>query len=75
MFINAEEAYKRLAQSIGELPKNLSEAGRQQAILNEILRVGGERFQNISSSISPVQESIKVLKVAFDDLSDTFRCF
>lgn len=75
LFINAEEAYKRLAQSIGELPKNLSEAGRQQAILNEILRVGGDRFQNISSSISPVQESIKVLKVAFDDLSDTFSVF
>jgi|LakMenEpi12Oct12_1017442.scaffolds.fasta_scaffold00240_3 hypothetical protein len=75
LFINAEEAYKRLASSIGELPKNLSEAGRQQAILNEIIRVGGDRFKNISQSISPVQESLKVLGVSFNELSDTVSLF
>lgn len=72
IFINAEQAYKRLADSIGTLPNNLSETGKQQAILNEVLRVGEERLKNISSSITPVEKSLKVLAVSFGEVGDTF---
>jgi hypothetical protein len=72
IFINSEQAYKRLADSIGTLPNNLSETGKQQAILNEVLRVGEERLKNISSSITPVEKSLKVLAVSFGEVGDTF---
>jgi hypothetical protein len=71
LVVNAELAYQRLADSLGVTVKELTEAGKQQAILNEVLRFGEQNLKNITSSIEPVNQSIKRLGVSFGEVADT----
>jgi len=71
LVVNADVAYQRLADSLGVTVKELTEAGKQQAVLNEVLRFGEQNLKNITSSIEPVNQSIKRLGVSFGEVADT----
>jgi hypothetical protein len=75
IFINAASAIDNYEIAIGAAKGTLTEANKQQAILNEVLKVGDERFKNISTSITPVDESVKKLKVSYGELGDTVANF
>lgn len=68
---NADKAYEDYARKIGVVKENLSEAQKQQALLNAVLATGNERFKNINSSITPLAESIKKSSVAVGELGDS----
>lgn len=75
IFINSSAVIENYEKTLGAASGGLTEAGRQQAILNEILKVGEERFKNINTSITPVDESVKKLKVSYGELGDTVSIF
>ena len=68
LIINAEDAYKKYAKSIGVSSQSLSEAGKQQALLNEVLSKGGERFKNISADAGGATGSLQRMSVAMNNL-------
>lgn len=71
LFINSTATIDNFEKALGAASGGLKEAGRQQALLNEILKVGNERFQNVNASITPVDESIKKLGVSYKEVGDT----
>lgn len=71
LFINSTATIDNYEKALGAASGGLTEAGKQQAILNEIVRVGNERFQNINASITPVDEAIKKLGVSYGEVGDT----
>lgn len=71
IFINSASVVENYEKALGATVGGLTEAGRQQAILNEILKVGEDRFKNISTSITPVNEAVKKLDVSYGELGDT----
>jgi len=70
IIVDQEEAYRRFADSIGVAAASLNEAGKKQAILDEILRKGGETFKNVDPSVRQLSTSIDRLKVQLGDLFD-----
>jgi hypothetical protein len=71
IFISSDVAFQRMADGLKTTTKELTEAGKQQAILNEVLRFGEQNLKNITSSIEPVNQSIKRLGVSFGEVADT----
>ena len=49
IFIDGASAIKDYEKSINAIPGGLTEAQRQQAILNEVLKVGADRFKLVNS--------------------------
>jgi hypothetical protein len=71
IFIDSAKAVSDYEKSIGAAKDGLTEAGRQQAILNQVLKVSEESFKNITTSISPVDEALKKFNVSFGEVGDT----
>lgn len=71
LITDSEKAYDKYAHQVGVAKENLSEAQRQQALMNAVLTAGEEKFKNINSSVTPLSESLKQQKVAFKELGDT----
>jgi hypothetical protein len=71
IFIDANEAVKAYSSSIDKSAESLSEAEKQQAILNKVLEVGDKNFKNISTSITPLDEAVRKLDVSYGELGDT----
>lgn len=72
IFVDAEKAVKSYAQSLGVSANSLTQAGRQQAIMNEVLNKGQKAFEGISSS-KEATLSMGRLKVAIEELSETIK--
>jgi hypothetical protein len=72
IFFDAGKAVSDYEKQLGAVPGGLTEAGRQQAILNEVLKVGNDRFKNITNSIVPLDQAIKQFGVSFGEVADTF---
>lgn len=71
LFINSTATIDNYEKALGAAAGGLTEAGRQQAILNEILKVGNDRFQSVNASITPVEEAVKKLGVSYGEVGDT----
>lgn len=71
LIVNAEDAYKKYGEKVGVAANNLSEAQRQQAILNAVLEKGNTQFKNITGSITPLTEASKQFKVALNEIGDS----
>ncbi|MEN0059511.1 MAG: hypothetical protein AAGB31_11800 [Bdellovibrio sp.] len=71
IYIDNAEATKQYARSLGLAASDLDLAQRQQAILNAAIEVGGKRFKDINTEITPVGNSIKVAREAIKDLVDS----
>jgi hypothetical protein len=70
IIVDQEAAYRKFADSIGVASGALSDAGKKQAILNEILLKGGDTFKNVDPNISQLSVSVDRLKVQLGDIFD-----
>lgn len=73
--IDATKAYEEYAKQLGVTKDQLSESGRQQAILNAVLQRGEERFKNVSSELGGANSAMTRLSVSFNNIIETFQSF
>ena len=63
---------KRYAEANGIAKERLSDAAKQQAILNEVLSQGKKKFGETGAEIAPIEGGTRRLALAMDDLKDAF---
>lgn len=73
LVIDSESVFKKYAATLNVTASELTQAERQQAILNAVLEKGKTQFQNIDGSITPITTSLKKQAVAVGELGDTFK--
>lgn len=71
--IDRDQAEKNFAKSLGVSVGTLNEAGRQQAILNEVLDKGNSSFKNINDQTLQTTNAWKELGVAIKEAGDQFK--
>ena len=71
--IDSDQVFKNYAKSLDITADKLTQAERQQAILNAVLEKGSERFKNVNDSTTPIASSLKRLSVSFGELGDTAK--
>lgn len=73
IIVDADKAYKNYAKSIGSSVAYLSEAGRQQAILNAVLEKGKTSFSGVNdNTLNATKEWIR-FKNSIKDAADTLE--
>jgi hypothetical protein len=70
LFIDAQEAADKYARSLGITSNELTQTGRQQAILNEVLARGEKAFQGVDESANKITKGSKTLSTSFGELGD-----
>jgi hypothetical protein len=70
IILDSDEAMKKFASSIGTSANALTEAGRQQAILNAVLEKGKISFQGIDGDVGKSTGSFQRLLVALKNLTE-----
>lgn len=73
IFIDTNKALKDFAKSLGVSVDALTEAGKQQAILNATLDYGNQRLQGTKNTSDTLSESWTRLKVAFSEFFEVFN--
>ena len=68
IMVDAEAAVKKYAESLGVSVDKLNEAGKQQAIMNEVLAQGSAKFSGIDEGSQVATKGLKKLMVAFGQL-------
>jgi hypothetical protein len=68
--IDAEATYKAYAKSIGVAVEQLTEEGKQYALMNQVLKTGGDKFKNVDENASELKNNVQRLTVAFGDLKE-----
>lgn len=69
--IDMNKAYKDYAASIGVAVGSLSKAGQQQAILNQAITMGREKFKNVDEDIRENINLWEQLKAIVKDIGET----
>lgn len=69
IMVRLDDAVSDYADSLGKLPKQLTQAERRQAFLNATITQGIKKFGDISQSVDP--NPYDQLAAAFRELSDT----
>lgn len=69
--VDVQKSYADYAKSVGQTTEELSEAQKQQAILNSTLTIGASKFKEISSSLTPIDEASKRAHVSLNELNET----
>lgn len=72
LIVNADEAERKYAKSIGTTIERLSEQGRQTALMNAILEQGDKKFKDTGSSALNFTQQLKVLASTIKDVYDNF---
>jgi hypothetical protein len=72
LFIDGDKAIKDYARSLGVSADMLTQAGKQQAVLNAVLEKGKTAFEGIKVE-SSTTDSVKRLGVAFNDLKESLK--
>lgn len=67
---DVSRVYDTYARSIGVTADLLSEQGKQQALLNQILTVGNEKFKNVTGQTEPMSKGLKQIGVAATELKE-----
>lgn len=70
--IDAQKAYKDYAKSIGTVAEALTEAGKQEAIMQAVLEKGQTRFKGVDGSVKEATNAWKEFKVAINDIAEAF---
>jgi hypothetical protein len=68
--LDGEKVLADYAKEQGKTVAQLSEAAKQQAILNAALEQGNQKFKETGAQAAPIEGGIKKLSLAFDDLKD-----
>jgi hypothetical protein len=72
LMVDVEGAEKKFAAAAGLSVKELSEFGKQQAILNAALEAGNKRYKDNAEAIAPLTTSWKKFKVGVGELYEVF---
>lgn len=70
--IDADEALKKYAKTVGTTVNSLTEFQKQQAIINEVLSVGKEKYKGISTDTDLLADKVKSLGVAWNEMKEAF---
>lgn len=70
--IDADEALKKYARTVGTTVNSLTEFQKQQAIINEVLSVGKEKYKGISTDTDLLADKVKSLGVAWNEMKEAF---
>lgn len=70
ILVDTEKVYKDYARTLGTVVPLLSEQQKQQALLNEVLRQGNERFRNVDVDGGKATDAVKRFSVAVGELKD-----
>lgn len=70
IIIDSDKAYEKYAKSIGVTKDVLSEAGKQQAILNEVLAKGEQRFKNVSAESGGLTSAYTRFKISLNNAAE-----
>ena len=70
IFIDTDKVLQDYAASLGVTVKQLSDTGKQQAILNAVLEKGKQNYSDTSGEVAPMEGGIRKLGLAFDSLKD-----
>lgn len=73
LIINSDEAYAKYAKSIGVTKDLLTESGKQQALLNEVLEKGEAKFAGVALRSDNLTESLQRLKVESNNSLEDFQ--
>ena len=68
--IDARKAEEEYARSIGTTVGSLSEAGKQQAIMNAVLETGKDRFKGVDSSLKEATDTWTQFKVTINQVKE-----
>jgi hypothetical protein len=71
IIVDSESAVKKYAISLGVTVDMLTESQRKQAILNEALEQGRQKFSNLPSGIAPTTLALKQLRVTLSEIAET----
>lgn len=73
--IDVDKAYEKYAKTLGGTASQLSEAGKQQAILNAVLEKGEKQTKNVVENIKPLTNAWQQLKVTVKETAEIFTLF
>jgi len=71
IIVDTDKAYKKMAESLHVGVNELSEAGKKQAVLNEVLEKGNKQFQGVDDSSKQATNAYKRIGIALHDIGDT----
>ena len=71
ILVDADKAMLAYAKSIGTTVGALSEAGKQQALMNAVLEKGEQSFKGVDTEAKPLAASVTQIKVAFGQMYET----
>jgi len=71
IIVDSEKAYRDFASSIGTSADSLSEAGRQQAILNAVLNEGKTSFSGVNVNLKENTDTFQRLRVTLQQIGET----
>lgn len=69
--IDVEAAVRKFAAANNIAVNTISQAGRQQAILNEVLAVGGQRYKDVDANVKVATDSWTQFKVTMSQIGET----
>lgn len=71
IIVDQEKAYRDYAKSIGVATDALSEQGKRQALLNEVLSKGGQQLAGVDVNIREAANTWTRFKVTMQDIGET----
>lgn len=71
--VRVGEANKRYAAALGKTVQEMTAAERQQAFLNEVLRVGGQLIDQLGGSVSGLADPYQQLTANTENLGNAFK--
>lgn len=73
IFLDAKKVFQQYADAVGVSVGSLDKAQQQQALLNAALAEGKKKFSGVNEDLTPLQNNLKRVGVAFDDIIDSIK--
>lgn len=68
--VDSEKAVKEFAKANNLAANEISESGKRQAILNQVLEAGQKTFKNVDGDMKSATSSIQLIKTSFSELGE-----
>ena len=68
--VDSKKAEEDYAKSVNTTVERLTDAEKQQAVLNAVLKQGKENFGQLGDDAAPIEGGVRKIKLAFDDVKD-----
>ena len=75
ILVDSEAAVKKFAAANGLAANEISEAGKRQAILNEVLEQGQKHFKDVDENLGSTSNILAGLKTDFKEIGETIAVF